>query len=115
MEKTVVAIIFALLAVWGLYCLLRMVEWLFRPSRPVVAAVLIRDPVELKALDLYLDEALRRPRARGCIPPVLIDESVLAALPGGHLGDDTLSILRRAGAAWYAVDLSVPKEGDGRV
>lgn len=105
MGKTVAAICAALLAVWGLYCLLRMVEWLFRPSRPVVPAVLIRDPAELEVLDLYLDEALRRPRARGSVPPVLIDRRVLASLPDGRLSSATLALLRRFGTHWYAVEL----------
>lgn len=106
MGKTVAAVFFALLAVWGLYSLLRMVEGLFRPSRPVVAAVLIRDPAELEVLDMYLDEAMRRPRARGCIPPVLIDRRVLAVLPDGCPSAETVAILRRFGSNWYEVDIS---------
>lgn len=122
MGKTVVGIIVAVLASFGFYSLLRMLEELLRPPCPVTTAVLIRTRQELAKLDLFLDEAHRGRRQRGCMPQVLIDRCLLVGDPAAPRPDGrTLAVLERFGADWFAVDLPATgresaageKTGDG--
>lgn len=110
--KTVVGIVIAVLASFGFYSLLRMLEELLRPPCPVTTAVLIRTRQELAGLDLFLDEARRGRRQRGCMPQVLIDRCLLVGDPVAPRPDDhTLAVLERFGADWFAVDLPVTGRG----
>ncbi len=80
--QIVFAVLGALLAVVGVYAILR--EWMLSAiaSREVTVAVILREPVDAVTLDLLLDEATRHPmRRRGRRVALIIPRPLEGNLP----------------------------------